>query len=66
MRGAAAGARATGREPAGPLEEGRDKNRKRGILQFLAPGEEREYMIEIGVLASNAEIKERAARITKV
>lgn len=46
MRGIAAGARATGREPAGPPEEGRDKDRERGILQFLETGEQREYMLE--------------------
>jgi hypothetical protein len=40
----------TGLEPANCLVEGRDKERERGTLQFLEPGEAREYLLEIGVL----------------
>ncbi|MEA3406637.1 MAG: aldose 1-epimerase family protein [Chloroflexota bacterium] len=58
-----AGTYVTGMEPANCLVEGRDKDRERGILQFLDPGEEREYMLEIGVLANNAEIDELASRV---
>jgi hypothetical protein len=46
-----------GMEPANCWVEGRDKDRERGILQFLKPGETREYHLEIGVLASQGEIK---------
>jgi hypothetical protein len=46
----AAGTYVTGLEPGNCKVEGRDKDRERGILQFLEPGEEREYMLEIGVL----------------
>ena len=55
----------TGLEPANCLVEGRDKDRARGILQFLEPGEQREYALEIGVLANNAEIDATAARMVK-
>ena len=45
-----AGTYVTGLEPGNCLVEGRDKDRARGILQFLEPGEQREYLLEIGVL----------------
>lgn len=45
-----------GIEPANCLVEGRDKERERGTLQFLKPGERREYHLEIGVLDSLTEI----------
>ena len=54
----------TGLEPSNCLVEGRDKDRQRGILQFLEPGEEREYVLEIGVLDGNAAIDELAATLT--
>ena len=38
-----------GLEPANCLVEGRAKERERGTLQFLDPGEERSYHIEIGI-----------------
>lgn len=60
-----AGTYVTGLEPANCLVEGRDKDRERGILQFLEPGEEREYRLEIGVLANNAEIDGMAAQVVK-
>ena len=40
-----------GLEPANCWVEGRAKERERGTLQFLKPGETREYHIEIGVLS---------------
>jgi hypothetical protein len=46
----------TGLEPANCQVEGRDKDRARGILQFLEPGETRSYELEIGVLDGNAAI----------
>jgi len=60
-----AGTYVTGLEPANCLVEGRDKDRARGILQFLQPGEQREYVLEIGVLANNAEIEALAAKMVK-
>jgi hypothetical protein len=60
-----AGTYVTGLEPANCLVEGRDKERARGTLQFLEPGEQREYLLEIGVLASNAEIDALAATLSK-
>jgi len=45
-----AGDYVVGMEPANCLVEGRDKERARGTLQFLQPGEAREYHLEIGVL----------------
>ena len=54
-----------GMEPANCLVEGRASERERGTLQFLEPGERREYELEIGVL-ENAEAISRmreAARL---
>lgn len=45
-----------GMEPANCWVEGRAKERERGSLQFLKPGETRQYHLEIGVLASQADI----------
>jgi hypothetical protein len=45
-----------GMEPANCQVEGRDKERARGTLQFLQPGERREYGLEIGALTSAEEI----------
>ena len=46
-----------GIEPANCLVEGRAKERERGTLQFLQPGERREYDLEIGVLTSIEDIE---------
>jgi len=61
-----AGTYVTGLEPANCLVEGRDKDRARGILQFLEPGEQREYLLEIGVLDGNAEIDALVATMPAV
>jgi hypothetical protein len=45
-----------GFEPANCLVEGRAKERERGTLQFLEPGEERQFLVHIGVLDGNAAI----------
>ena len=45
-----------GMEPANCKVEGRNKDRERGILQFLKPGESREYHLEIGVLTTLDEV----------
>jgi hypothetical protein len=41
-----------GMEPSNCHVEGRDKDRACGVLQYLEPGESREYHLEIGILAS--------------
>jgi len=45
-----AGEYVTGLEPANCGVEGRDKDRAAGLLEFLDPGEERDYHLEVGVL----------------
>ncbi len=45
-----------GMEPGNCEVQGRDKMRAEGKLQFLKPGETREYHLEIGVLSSQMEI----------
>ncbi|HOJ21123.1 MAG TPA: aldose 1-epimerase family protein [Armatimonadota bacterium] len=45
-----------GMEPSNCLVGGRDQERAAGRLQFLEPGECREYRLEIGVLSSLLEI----------
>ena len=43
-----------GMEPANCLVQGRAKERERGTLQFLEPGEKREFIVRIGVLDGDA------------
>jgi len=57
------GAYVVGMEPANCLVEGRDKERERGTLQFLQPGEKREYELEIGVLASTEAIEKLETKL---
>jgi len=45
-----------GMEPANCMVMGRPHDRAEGTLQFLEPGEKREYRLEIGVLAGPEEI----------
>lgn len=45
-----------GIEPGNALVEGRNVERKAGRLQFIEPGEKKEYHLTIGVLPSNEEI----------
>ena len=45
-----------GMEPATNWVTGRAKERERGALQILQPGEQRSYHLEFGVLASQADI----------
>ncbi|MCE5200034.1 MAG: aldose 1-epimerase family protein [Armatimonadota bacterium] len=47
-----------GMEPANCRVEGRSVDREAGRLQFLEPGESREYHIELGVLATPVEVAE--------
>ena len=58
-----AGTYVTALEPYNCAAFSRIAAREAGTLPFLAPGEEREYMIEIGVLANNAEIDAMASQI---
>lgn len=44
-----------GMEPANCWVEGRVKERERGMLQFLEPGETRRYDLEIGVISGDDE-----------
>jgi len=60
-----AGTYVTGLEPANCLVEGRDKDRARGILQFLEPGETREYCLEISVLDGLEAIASAEAALVK-
>jgi hypothetical protein len=52
-----------GMEPANCLVQGRAKERERGTLQFIEPGETREFHIEIGVLSGKAEIEEFESQV---
>ncbi|MCL4499314.1 MAG: aldose 1-epimerase family protein [Chloroflexi bacterium] len=47
-----------GMEPANCWVVGRDKERERGTLQFLEPGESRSYGVEIGVLSTSKEVSD--------
>jgi hypothetical protein len=51
-----------GMEPANALVLGRAAEREAGRLQFLAPGERREYHLEIGVVAGPDQIAEIEAK----
>ena len=53
-----AGTYVVGLEPSNCWVGGRAQERASGELQFLQPGEQREYLLEIGVLATAAEIDE--------
>jgi len=46
-----------GMEPGNCRPEGRSEARRRGALQVIEPGEKRSFHLEIGVLASNDEIR---------
>ncbi len=60
-----AGTYVTGLEPANCFVEGRDKDRERGILQFLEPGETREYQLEISVLDGQEAIAAAEANLVR-
>ncbi len=55
-----------GMEPSNCLVGGRDKERAKGTLQFLEPGEVREINLEIGVLCCLSEIEELEAKVEKI
>jgi hypothetical protein len=55
-----------GMEPANCLVQGRAKERERGTLQFIEPGEAREFHVEIGVLSGRAEIEEFERQVASI
>jgi len=55
-----------GMEPANCHVEGREKEKEYGTLQYLDPGETREYKLEIGVLSSLSEIDEFESDLKKI
>lgn len=55
-----------GLEPANCWVEGRAKERERGTLQFLEPGETREYHLEIGILSSSDDIREFESKVEEI
>lgn len=55
-----------GMEPANCLVEGRDKERARGDLKFIEPGQKFEYDLEIGVINSGDEIKALEEKVAEL
>ncbi len=53
-----------GMEPANCLVEGRAKEKKKGTLQFIQPGEIKKFELEIGVLSCKKETEEFEKLIT--
>jgi hypothetical protein len=60
------GTYALGLEPSTNRDAGRWDARERGELQWLAPGEERRYDLEIGALAGAAAIGEFEDRVSRL
>ena len=60
------GAYVLGIEPANCHVEGRAAERARGTLEFLPPGGKRQFHLELGVLASEDEIRECRTRIEEL
>ncbi len=55
-----------GMEPANCLVEGRDELRKKGTLEFLQPGEKKEFELEIGVLNGKEAIDRFKAEVEAI
>jgi hypothetical protein len=53
-------------EPSTNRDAGRQDARERGELQWLEPGEERSYTLEIGALPGPAAIGEFEARVSRL
>jgi hypothetical protein len=53
-------------EPSTNRDAGRPDARERGELQWLEPGEERRYELEIGALPGAAAIGEFEARVSRL
>jgi Domain of unknown function (DUF4432) len=60
------GTYALGMEPSTNRDAGRWDARERGELQWLEPGEERHYDLEVGALAGDAAITDFEARIARI
>ncbi len=54
-----------GMEPANCLVQGRAKERERGTLQFIEPGELREFRVDIGVIAIIEEISRFESKVKR-
>ena len=50
-------------EPANCHVEGRALERERGTLEFLQPGEKKNFSLELGVLESTPELREVKEKI---
>jgi hypothetical protein len=55
-----------GIEPANCHVEGRAAERARGTLEFIAPGEKRQFHLELGILDSEAEFREWRTKIERL
>ena len=55
-----------GLEPANCLVLGRAKEREWRTLQFLKPGETREFMLEVGILEGREEIRKFKEKVSKI
>jgi hypothetical protein len=55
-----------GIEPANCHVEGRAEERARGTLEFIAPGEKRQFHLELGILDSEAEFREWRTKIERL
>ena len=53
-------------EPSTNRDAGRQDARERGELQWLEPGEERRYVLEIGALPGSVAIGEFEARVSRL
>jgi hypothetical protein len=53
-------------EPSTNRDAGRQDARERGELQWLEPGEERRYILEIGALPGMTAIREFEARVSRL
>jgi hypothetical protein len=62
----APGTYVVGVEPGNCHVEGRARERERGTLQMLEPGEKRNYALEIGVLTSEEAIADLEARVGRI
>jgi hypothetical protein len=60
------GSYALAMEPSTNRDAGRWDARERGELQWLEPGEERQYDLEVGALPGEADIPDLEARISRL
>ncbi len=55
-----------GIEPSNCWTEGRDKERERGTLSFIKPGEKKEFTLKFGILQSSLEVRNFIEDVQKV